>query len=208
MAGPIKQFDLCLVTDRSLANGRSLLWIVAEAVKGGVTLVQLRDKTASTRTLIEEARALKALLAPLRVPLLINDRIDVALAVGADGAHVGEGDMPIALVRKLLGPGAIIGLSITSSAAARSENVTLADYLGVGPIFAQSTKPDAATPLGGDGLAAIRRLTAKPIVAIGGVSATNARALRLAGADGIAVVSAIVRAKDPMAAAAAFNHGG
>jgi thiamine-phosphate pyrophosphorylase len=87
--------------------------------------------------LIEQARALKALLAPLRVPLRINDRIDVALAVGADGAHVGEGDMPIALVRKLLGPRAIAGLSITSSAVARSENVTLADYLGVGPIFAQ-----------------------------------------------------------------------
>jgi thiamine-phosphate pyrophosphorylase len=154
--------------------------------------------------LIEQARALKALLAPLRVPLRINDRIDVALAVGADGAHVGEGDMPIALVRKLLGPRAIAGLSITSSAVARSENVTLADYLGVGPIFAQSTQPDAATPLGVDGLAAIRRLTEKPIVAIGGVWARNARALRLAGADGIAVVSAI----DPMAAAAAFNHGG
>jgi thiamine-phosphate pyrophosphorylase len=86
---------------------------------------------------MEQARALKALLAPLRVPLLINDRIDVALAVGADGAHTGEGDMPIALVRKLLGPRAIVGLSITSSAVARSENVTLADYLGVGPIFAQ-----------------------------------------------------------------------
>jgi len=208
MTGPIKHFDLCLVTDRSLANGRSLLWIVAEAVKGGVTLVQLRDKTASTRALIEQARALKALLAPLRVPLLINDRIDVALATGADGAHVGEGDMPIALVRKLLGPKAIVGLSITNSAEARSEGVTLADYLGVGPIFAQSTKPDAATPLGVDGLAEIRRLTGKPIVAIGGVSATNARAVRLAGADGIAVVSAIVGAKDPMAAAAAFNHGG
>ncbi len=177
-------------------------------MKGGVTLVQLRDKTASTRALIEEARALKALLAPLRVPLLINDRIDVALAVSADGAHVGEGDMPIALVRKLLGPKAIVVLSITSSAEARSEGVTLADYLGVGPIFAQSTKPDAATPLGVEGLAEIRRLTDKPIVAIGGVSATNARALRLAGADGIAVVSAIVGAKDPAAAAAAFNHAG
>jgi thiamine-phosphate pyrophosphorylase len=152
MTGPIKHLDLCLVTDRSLASGRSLLWIVAEAVKGGVTLVQLRDKTASTGALIEQARALKALLAPLHVPLLINDRIDVALAVGADGAHVGESDMPIALVRKLLGPKAIVGLSITSSAAARSENVTLANYVGVGPIFAQSTKPDAATPLGVDGL--------------------------------------------------------
>jgi len=111
-------------------------------------------------------------------------------------------------VRRLLGPKAIVGLLITNSAEVRSEDVTLADYLGVGPIFAQSTKPDAATPLGVDGLAEIRRLTGKPIVAIGGVSAVNVRALRLAGADGIAVVSAIVGAKDPMAAAAAFNHGG
>jgi thiamine-phosphate pyrophosphorylase len=200
-----KYYQLCLVTDRSLANGRSLAGIVAAAVKGGVTMVQLRDKTASTRAFIEDARALKALLAPPRVPLLVNDRIDVALAAGADGAHVGQADMPVALVRKLLGPKAIVGLSITQSAEARAEDVEFADYLGVGPIFPQLTKPDAAPTLGLEGLAEIRRITSKPIVAIGGVTAANVRAVRSAGADGVAVVSAIMGAQDPMAAAAAFN---
>ena len=199
-----KYYQLCLVTDSALANGRSLAVIVAAAVKGGVTLVQLREKTASTRAFIEQAKVLKRLLAPLRVPLLINDRIDVALAAGADGAHVGQQDMPVALARQLLGPAAIIGLSITELGQVRDRDVELADYLGVGPIFAQSTKLDATSPLGLDGLVEVRRATGKPIVAIGGVSAANADAVRSAGADGIAVVSAIMGADDPRAAAAAL----
>ncbi len=199
-----KYYQLCLVTDSALANGRSLAGIVAAAVQGGVTLVQLREKTASTRAFIEQARVLKRLLAPLRVPLLINDRIDVALAAGADGAHVGQQDMPVALARQLLGPAAIIGLSITELGQVRDRDVELADYFGVGPIFAQSTKLDAAPPLGLDGLAEARRATGKPIVAIGGVSAANADAVRSVGADGIAVVSAIMGADDPRAAAAAL----
>jgi thiamine-phosphate pyrophosphorylase len=199
-----KYYQLCLVTDSALANGRSLGGIVAAAVKGGVTLVQLREKTASTRAFIEQARVLKRLLAPLRVPLLINDRIDVALAAGADGAHVGQQDMSVALARQLLGPAAIIGLSITELGQVRDRDVELADYLGVGPIFAQSTKLDATPPLGLDGLAEVRRASSKPIVAIGGVSAANADAVRSAGADGIAVVSAIMGADDPRAAAAAL----
>ena len=199
-----KYYQLCLVTDSALANGRSLAGIVAAAVKGGVTLVQLREKTASTRAFIEQARVLKRLLAPLRVPLLINDRIDVALAAGADGAHVGQQDMSVALARQLLGPAAIIGLSITELGQVRDRDVELADYIGVGPIFAQSTKLDATPPLGLDGLAEVRRASSKPIVAIGGVSAANADAVRLAGADGIAVVSAIMGADDPRAAAAAL----
>ena len=199
-----KYYQLCLVTDSALANGRSLAGIVAAAVQGGVTLVQLREKTASTRVFIEQARVLKRLLAPLRVPLLINDRIDVALAAGADGAHVGQQDMPVALARQLLGPAAIIGLSITELGQVRDRDVELADYFGVGPIFAQSTKLDATPPLGLDGLAEARRATGKPIVAIGGVSAANADAVRSAGADGIAVVSAIMSADDARAAAAAL----
>ncbi len=199
-----KYYQLCLVTDSARANGRSLAGIVAAAVKGGVTMVQLREKTASTRAFIEQARVLKRLLAPLRVPLLVNDRIDVALAAGADGAHVGQQDMPVALARRLLGPAAIIGLSITELGQVRDPNVELADYLGVGPVLAQSTKLDATPPLGLDGLAEVRRATGKPIVAIGGVSAANADAVRSAGADGIAVVSAIMGADDPRAAAAAL----
>ena len=199
-----KYYELCLVTDSALANGRSLAGIVAAAVKGGVTMVQLREKTASTRAFIEQARVLKRLLAPLRVPLLINDRIDVALAVGVDGVHLGQQDMPVALARQLLGPAASIGLSITELGQVRDRDAELADYLGVGPIFAQSTKLDATPPLGLDGLAEVRRATGKPIVAIGGVSAANADAVRSAGANGIAVVSAIMSADDARAAAAAL----
>jgi len=199
-----KYYQLCLVTDSALANGRSLAGIVAAAVQGGVTLVQLREKTASTRVFIEQARVLKRLLTPPRVPLLINDRIDVALAAGADGVHVGQQDMPVALARQLLGPAAIIGLSITELGQVRDRDVELADYLGVGPIFTQSTKLDAMPLLGLDGLADVRGATGKPIVAIGGVSAANADAVRSAGADGIAVVSAIMDADDPRAAAAAL----
>ncbi len=199
-----KYYELCLVTDSALANGRSLAGIVAAAVKGGVTMVQLREKTASTRAFIEQARVLKRLLAPLRVPLLINDRIDVALAVGVDGVHLGQQDMPVALARQLLGPAASIGLSITELGQVRDRDAELADYLGVGPIFAQSTKLDATPPLGLDGLAEVRHATGKPIVAIGGVSAANADAVRSAGANGIAVVSAIMSADDARAAAAAL----
>ena len=164
-------------------------------------------RSAEVRRALPRARASAphALLAPLRVPLLVNDRIDVALAAGADGAHVGQADMPVVLVRKFLGAGAIIGLSITSSAEARGDDTAMADYLGVGPIFAQLTKPDAAPALGLGGLAEIRRISRKPIVAIGGVTAANARAVQAAGADGVAVVSAIMGAQDPTAAAAAFD---
>jgi len=204
LSKPAKYYELCLVTDRALAGGRVVADVVAAAVKGGVTMVQLREKTATTRAFVEQARALQRLLAPLQVPLLINDRIDVALAARADGAHVGQRDMPIALARQLLGPKAIIGLSITARGELDGEGVALADYLGVGPIFAQATKLDATPPLGLDGLAEIRRATRKPIVAIGGIAAANAATVRAAGADGIAVVSAIMGAADPMAAAAAL----
>ena len=203
-----KYYELCLVTDRALAGGRPLTEVVAAAVKGGVTMVQLREKTAPTRAFVEEARALKRLLAPLQVPLLINDRIDVVLAAGAAGAHVGQRDMPVTLARRLLGPAAIIGLSITALSELDGEGVEVADYLGVGPIFAQATKLDATPPLELDGLAEIRRETKKPIIAIGGISAENAAAVRSAGADGIAVVSAIMGARDPMTAAAALVSRG
>jgi thiamine-phosphate pyrophosphorylase len=198
----VRTCRLCLVTDRPMLAGRSLVEIAAAAVRGGVTMVQLREKTASTRDFLEQARALKALLARLAVPLLINDRLDIALAIGADGVHVGQDDMPVAILRQWLGPRAIIGLSITRLAEARGEDVALADYLGVGPIHAQSTKPDATLPMGLAGLAAVRREVTKPIIAIGGISKANVDAVRAAGADGIAVVSAIMMAADPKAAAA------
>ena len=202
---PPENYRLCLVTDRALARARPLTEIVAAAVRGGVTMVQLREKRAATRAFIEEALALKALLQPLGVRLLINDRLDIALAIEADGVHVGQDDMPVATARRMLGPKAIIGLSITTIAQISNDDVGLADYLGVGPIFAQATKPDASPPIGLAGLAKIRGATNKPIMAIGGISAANAADVRRAGADGLAVVSAIMAAADPATAAAALT---
>ena len=198
------QLRLCLVTDRDLSLGRSLLDVVGAAVQGGVTMVPLREKTAPTRAFLDEARALKALLAPVGVPLIINDRADIALAVGADCVHVGQTDMPVEMLRGLLGPRAIIGLSITNHAQINSPDAALPDYLGLGPLYLQQTKLNAASPLGVEGFRALRAATAKPVVAIGGLKADNSPPVLAAGADGLAVVSAIVGAADVRAAAAGF----
>lgn len=197
---------LCLVTDRGLAGGRTLPDIVAEAVAGGVTMVQLREKAASTRAFVAEAEALLRLLRPHGVPLVINDRVDVALAVGADGVHVGQDDMAVPLVRRLVGPAMLIGLSITCEADMARPDAGAADYLGVGPVFAQATKPDAAPPLGLEGLARLARSAKRPVLAIGGIDAGNADAVLRAGAHGLAIVSAIMAAPDPRAAARALGH--
>ena len=201
MTPAARSLQLCLVTDRDLAWGRSLTGIVAAAVCGGVTMVQLREKTASTRVFLAEAQALVALLRPLAIPLIVNDRVDIALAADADGVHVGQDDMPVDRVRALLGPSKIVGLSITSLDDLRRSPIEAADYLGAGPIFAQATKRDAAAPLGLDGLAALRRETGKPLLAIGGVQPANAASVMHHGADGLAVVSAIMSACDPEQAA-------
>ena len=198
-------YRLCLVTDRGLAGSRALTQIVAAAVAGGVSMVQLREKTLDTRAFVEEARALKALLAPLNVPLLINDRLDVALACDADGVHVGQSDMPVETARALLPKGALVGLSITCAHDLRRADARAADYLGVGPIFAQSTKPDATPPLGVEGFRALRALSEKPMMVIGGIASENCAPLLAAGADGLAVVSAIMAAPDPEAASRAFD---
>jgi len=197
---------LCLVTDRDLAKGRALVEIVAAAVQGGVTMVQLREKSAPTRAFLEDALALKSLLAPLNVPLIINDRTDIALAVDADGVHVGQKDMPVDLVRQMMGPGKIIGLSITNHEQIARPDAGKTDYLGLGPLYLQQTKSDAATPLGVEGFRALRAATTKPVVAIGGLKADNSAPVLAAGADGLAVVSGIVAAEDPKAAAQAFTR--
>lgn len=197
-------YRLCLVTDRDLARGRSLVDVVAAAVAGGVSMVQLREKTATTRVFLEEARALKALLEPLHVPLIINDRVDIALAVDAEGVHVGQTDMPVDQVRALLPPGRIVGLSITNETQMTAADARRADYLGVGPLYLQQTKADASTPLGVEGFRALRAKTRLPVMAIGGLKADNSAPVIAAGADGLAVVSGIVSADDPRAAAAAF----
>ena len=171
------------------------------AVAGGATMVQLRDKHAPPDRFIDAGRALKRALAGTGAALLINDRIDEAIAIGADGAHVGQSDVSAALARERLGPTALIGLSIERSEQLSAPMVAAADYLGVGPVFATSTKPDHAAPLGLSGLAAIVARTDKPVVAIGGLAAAHASSVRAAGAAGMATVSAIANAPDPRIAA-------
>jgi len=191
---------LHLVTDSALCGERGLLAVVEAAVRGGVSCVQLREKTLATRTFVERARALKASLAPHGVPLIINDRVDVALACGADGVHVGQGDMAPADVRRLLPPG-LIGLSIETLEQLEQAELEAVDYYGISPVFATATKADAAAAVGLAGLQAMRLRTRRPLVAIGGIAAGNAQAVVAAGADGLAVVSALCAAPDPAEAA-------
>ena len=197
----LPDWRLYLVTDRGLARGRSIAWVVEAAVRGGVTAVQLREKSCSTRDFVRLGRELKSLLAAHQVPLIVNDRVDLALEIGADGVHIGQHDMDPRRARSLLGPDAIIGLSIETIEQARAAASLDVDYLGVGPVFATATKTDAAPPLGLAALAEIRAITRHAIVAIGGIGLENARQTIVSGADGVAVVSAICAAGDPERAA-------
>jgi thiamine-phosphate pyrophosphorylase len=194
-------YSLYLVTDRGLARGRTTGDIVRAAVRGGVSCVQLREKTCSTREFIAEALAIRDFLKSRGIPLIINDRVDVALTVGADGVHLGQSDMPLAMARSILGRSHIIGISAESLRDAAEAEKGGADYLGISPIFATATKTDTAAPLGLEGLQAIRRAVKLPLVAIGGLGPSNAAGVIVSGADGVAVVSAIVAAADPEDAA-------
>ena len=196
---------LYLVTDRGLCGGRPLEAVVAEAVAGGAACVQLREKDLPTRAFLDSTQALKALLAPLGVPLIINDRLDIALAAGADGVHVGQEDMPCGELRRFLGPTAILGLSVeTWEVVERAQDLEV-DYLGVSPVFPTPTKPDTKAAWGLEGIRRIRAFSRHPLVAIGGLSLDNAADAVRAGADGIAVVSAICASPDPRRAAQALN---
>jgi thiamine-phosphate pyrophosphorylase len=200
-------FRLYLVTDSASCGSRHLADVVRAAVQGGVTCVQLREKSLGTPAFLARAHLLKEVLAeaPSPVPLIINDRLDIALACGAEGVHVGQSDMPPEVIREHM-PHALIGLSVESVADARrvGERAAPVDYLGVSPVFPTRTKADTAAPLGLNGLAAIRALTPLPLVAIGGIALVNAAAALSAGADGLAVVSAILAAPDPRQATQAL----
>ncbi|MCG5237624.1 thiamine phosphate synthase [Xanthobacter oligotrophicus] len=202
-----KPFDLTLylVTDPRLVATRGLLATVDAAVRGGATIVQLRDPDAHGRALVEQARALKALLAPLGIPLIINDRVDVAVAADADGVHLGQDDMTPADARTVLGPSRILGLSVGNPAEYAASDLGSVDYLGVGPVKATGTKADAGGAIGAAGVAAIRALTRLPIVGIGGLGTADVADVIRAGADGVAVVSAICAASDPEQAARALK---
>ena len=199
-------YSLYLVTDRRLSLGRSTVEVVAAAVSGGVTCVQLREKHCSTREFLDEARRVRELLVGTGVPLIINDRLDVALAVAADGVHLGQNDMHISDARRLVGERLVIGISAESVADAIRAEAEGADYIGVSPVFTTPTKMDTAPPLGLEGLREIRRAVSLPLVAIGSIRHDNAAEVLRAGADGLAVVSAIVSAPCPRTAAAALRQ--
>jgi thiamine-phosphate pyrophosphorylase len=201
-------FSLYLVTDRGLSQGRATIDIIRAAISGGVTCVQLREKHCAIRDFITEARLVRELLATLEspIPLIINDRIDVALAVGADGVHLGQTDMHIRDARRLAGSSLLIGISAESVEDALRAEAEGADYIGISPVFTTATKNDTAPPLGLEGVRAIRDAVSLPLVGIGGVKTENAAKIILAGADGVAVVSAIVSAPCPQSAAKALKQ--
>lgn len=194
------------IVDAERAGGRPLAALALAVAAGGATLIQLRDKRGATRIMVEQARVIAAALAPLAVPFVVNDRVDVALAAKAQGVHLGPDDMAAADARALLGPRAIIGLSIKSRKQAEAAPLELIDYVGVGGVFGTSSKDNPDPPLGYAGLSEIlavlrRRAPGLPALGIAGVDASNAEYVIAAGADGVAAISALSLAPDPQAAA-------
>jgi thiamine-phosphate pyrophosphorylase len=185
-----------LVTDPGMPGAGGVCGTVGEALEAGIGAVQLRDKTASTRSLIDTARILRGLCEAHGALFLVNDRVDVALASAAHGVHLGQDDLPASEARRLMGPGAVIGVSVRTAAEAREAEEAGADYLAANLVFATGTKTDIEGPLGLEGVAMLRAATGLPLVAIGGIGPDNAADVIGAGADGIAVVSAIMAAPD------------
>lgn len=193
---PTVDWGLYLVTDSKLSRGRSHLQVVEAGLRGGVTVVQYREKDAGTRQMVDEALELRDLCRARGVAFIVNDRVDVALAVDADGVHVGQDDMPASRARALIGPEKTLGVSVENVEQALAAIRDGADYLGAGAIFATASKTDVGEPIGIAHLADIARISTVPVVGIGGIGATNALAVIRAGASGIAVISAIVSADD------------
>ncbi|RAV04556.1 thiamine phosphate synthase [Paenibacillus sp. YN15] len=205
---PLREWlKLYLVMDMQSYGGRTAAEIAREAIAGGVTMIQWREKSQPLREVLEESRRLRALCREQGIPFVVNDRVDIALILDADGVHVGQDDLPAQEVRKLMGPDRFVGVSAGSWEEAQWALEQQADYLGVGPVYGTPTKPDAGEAIGFELLA---RLAAEcggvPRVGIGGINRTNAGLVMGAGADGIAVVSAITRSNSPLEAAAELNR--
>ena len=198
-------YSLYLVTDRALSLGRSNVEVIRAAVEGGVTLVQLREKEARTKEFYQEGIKIKDYLQNENIPLIINDRIDLALALDAEGVHLGQGDMPVDIARKILGPEKIIGASVFTVEEAKMAEALGADYLGLSPIFVTETKPELSQQIGIAGIRPLKAAVQIPVVGIGSMSQANAYEAVRAGLDGVAVVSAICSQEDPKAAAAAIK---
>jgi len=189
-------WKLCLVADAEAAKGRYLLNLIEKAVNSGVTLVQLRAKELQTREFLQLARQTAELLKGKSIPLIINDRIDIALACGAEGVHLGQEDIPLPYARKILGKKKRIGISVNAVNEAEEAEKGGADYLGVGPVYYTPSKRDLKAILGPSGLKVIRERVKIPILAIGGINAENATDVMSCGVDGIAVISALMEAED------------
>ena len=198
-------YSLYLVTDRVLSRGRSNLEVIRAALRGGVTVVQLREKEAATKEFFQQGLRIRDYLRQQDIPLIINDRIDIALALEADGVHLGQDDMPVGIARRILGSDKIIGASVFTVDEAMAAEAMGADYLGLSPIFVSETKPELVAQVGLEGIAPIKKSVRIPVVGIGAMNQTNAYEAIKAGLDGVAVVSAICAQEDPAAAAEAIK---
>ncbi len=193
--------SLYVITDGRIIGSRSLEAVVEGALRGGATVLQYREKNKSTRAMVQEAMTLAALCRRYGVTFIINDRIDVALAVDADGVHLGQDDMPLPIARRLLGADRIIGVTVHNPEEIQEAQELGADYLSLAPVFATATKPDHQKPMGLDGLKKLMAWVQCPAVAIGGINAQNVRNVLLTGVDGVCVVSAVLGQDDPEQAA-------
>ena len=200
------RLHLCVITDVRLARGHDHVAIAEAALAGGADMIQLRDKTGNLRDLLPQAQTIQALCRARGAVFIVNDRVDLALAADADGAHVGQEDLPAASARRLLGPGRLMGVSTHNLVEVEAAQQVGADYIGFGPMFATGTKDTAYTPRGLEALRGIRRAVSLPILAIGGISLENVSLVIEAGATAPAVISAVVAAPDIAAAAAAFRQ--
>ncbi len=192
---------LYVLTDQELEAGRDVQFVVNEAIEGGATAIQLRWKSGPLAVALRSGQALRALCRETGVLFVVNDRVDLALALGADGVHLGVDDLPVSAARALIGDRMFIGYSPTTTDDAVSAEQSGADYLGVGPIFGTTTKADAGNAVGTGHLAAIVRAVSIPVVGIGGITVDNSREVIAAGAAGVAVISAVIGARDVQAAA-------
>ena len=194
-------YSLMFVTDERITNDLQFLNVLESSLKGGTSIVQLREKKLNTKHFYERALAVKNLCTKYNTPLIINDRIDVAMAIDADGVHIGQTDLPVSVARNLLGNNKIMGWSVSNEEQAAQANNFKVDYIGLSPIFSTDTKTkNLNIPLGIEGLRELKLISNKPIVCIGGINTKNTASIIQNGADGIAVVSAISQANNPQQA--------
>lgn len=201
----LDSLHLCVITDPKLAPGRDHVAIAAAALAGGADMIQLRDKAEDLRDLLRQAQAIRALCRSHGAIFIVNDRLDLALAAGADGVHMGQEDLPAEAARRLLPPGRILGVSTHNREQAEAARLAGADYIGFGPMFPTGTKDTGYTPRGLEGLREVRAAISLPILAIGGITLDTVDGVIAAGATAPAVISAIVAAPDIAGAAAAFR---